>query len=149
LIVEICKICTAKELNDMFTCFIKYQINQNKIEEFKEYASIWIKLIEKYGGIHHGYFLPIIDPKKAPNTSFSFPDIGVNGPSDIAIALFSFQNLEKYETYKKSVKNDPDCKYITERLQQNPCFISYERTFLEPFFDIVQEEDKNLGENNG
>jgi hypothetical protein len=132
----------------MFTCFIKYHVDQNKIEEFKEYASIWIKLIEKYGGTHHGYFFPIKDPKKAPSSSFSFSNIGVNGPSDIAIALFSFPNLEKYEAYKKSVKNDPDCKYITERFEQNPCFISYERTFLEPFFDILQEEDTNKDKTN-
>lgn len=117
----------------MLTCFIKYQLDQNKIEEFKEYASIWIQLIEKYGEIHHGYFFPIQDPNEAPNSSFSFPGIGTNVPSDFAIALFSFSNLEKYDEYKKSVKNDPLCKNTTEKFEQSPCFISYERIFLEPF----------------
>ena len=118
----------------MFTCFIRYFVDPNKREEFEEYASIWMRLIEKYGGIHHGYFLPIKDTTESPNSSFSFPDIGVNGQPDVAIALFSFSSLEKYETYKSAIKNDDECRRITEKFKRTKCFVSYERSFLKPFF---------------
>jgi len=32
--------------NDMFTCFIRYTIEPDKLEQFKEYAQAWIQLIE-------------------------------------------------------------------------------------------------------
>jgi hypothetical protein len=118
----------------MFTCFIRYFLDPNKKEEFKEYASTWMRLIEKHGGIHHGYFLPSKDQNEIPSSSFSFPDIGVSGPCDVAIALFSFSSLEKYESYKKDLKNDEECKSITDHFKQTQCFVTYERTFLEPLF---------------
>ena len=71
----------------MFTCFIKYVVDPDKINTFEEYARLWIKLTEKYGGIHHGYFLPEEDINNLPSETFSFPSIGRNGPSNIAIVI--------------------------------------------------------------
>lgn len=119
----------------MFTCFIKYVVDPNKIKEFEEYAHAWIALVKKYGGIHHGYFLPGSDSDDLPDSTFSFPKLGKNGPKDIAVALFSFPNLTQYEAYKKSVAEDAICKAITARLKENQCFSSYERSFLKPIFE--------------
>ncbi len=42
----------------MITCFLRYTINPEKLVEFEHYAAVWVSLIEKYGGTHHGYFVP-------------------------------------------------------------------------------------------
>ena len=36
----------------MFTCLIRYEVDLNKLSEFRAYASAWIGPIEKYGGNH-------------------------------------------------------------------------------------------------
>ncbi len=84
----------------MFTCFIRYVVDFDKREELKN-ACTWMRLIERYGGIHHGYFLPVKDSNKAPTSSFSFPNIAESGPSDIAVALFSFSSLENMKPIKE------------------------------------------------
>ena len=114
----------------MLTCFIRYVVDLNKINEFKEYAPMWIALIEKYGGTHHGYFMPSQDADDLPDPSFSFPDIGKKGPDNVAVALFSFPSLEKYEAYKKEVAKDKNCKDITAHFNETKCFLNYERHFL-------------------
>jgi len=81
----------------MFTCFIRYVVDPNKIKDFEKYAHAWIALIEKYGGTHHGYFLPGNPSDDLPKSTFSFPNLGKSGPDNIAVALFSFPNLETYE----------------------------------------------------
>jgi len=118
----------------MFTCFIKYVVDPDKIKEFEEYAHAWITLVEKYGGVHHGYFLPEGDSGELPNQTFSFPNLGKEGPKNIAVALFSFSSLAKYEAYKTSVAADVECRAITARFEKTKCFLSYERSFLKPVF---------------
>ncbi len=78
----------------MFTCLIRYEVNLEKIEEFKEYARTWIALIEKYGGKHHSYFIPGKPGSCFPEAKFSFPGLGIEGPANTAVALFSFQTVE-------------------------------------------------------
>lgn len=118
----------------MITCFIRYVVDPNKINEFEKYARAWIALIEKYGGIHHGYFLPGKDSDILPDPSFSFPDIGKNGQDNVAVALFSFPSLEKYNAYKREVSKDEECKAIIAYFNETKCFLSYERSFLKPIF---------------
>lgn len=118
----------------MFTCFIRYVVDPAKIKEFEEYARMWIALITKHGGIHHGYFLPEDDLTSLPDQVFSFPDLGKIGPANIAVALFSFPSLEAYETYKNSVAKDKACECITAKFKETKCFLSYERSFLRPIF---------------
>jgi hypothetical protein len=116
----------------VFTCFIRYQIAPGKLGAFQEYARAWIALIEKYGGTHHGYFAPGDGSTALPDASFSFPGLGREGPPDTGIALFSFPSLEAYERYRRDVAEDEACKTATARFEENPCFTSYERTFLVP-----------------
>ncbi|MGB7207643.1 MAG: NIPSNAP family protein [Pyrinomonadaceae bacterium] len=113
----------------MLTCLIRYEIDPDKLADFEQYARSWIELIEKYGGTHHGYFLPAKNP---PVTTLSFPGLGRDGPTNIAIALFSFPSLEAYESYRVDVTSDPACKFATERFVQTQPFTGYERQFLEP-----------------
>ena len=42
----------------MVTCHIKYIIDPDKLEAFEHYARLWIPLVNKFGGRHHGCFLP-------------------------------------------------------------------------------------------
>jgi hypothetical protein len=55
----------------MVTCYLRYVIDPYKLAEFKEYGKMWIELVNKLGGVHHGYFLPY------------------EGANNIAYALFS------------------------------------------------------------
>ena len=100
----------------MITCHIRYIIDPYKIEEFEEYAKLWIPLVEKYGGKHHGYFLPS------------------EGASDIAYALFSFPSLADYENYRIASANDDECIDAFEFASKTRCIISYSRSFLRPLF---------------
>ena len=117
----------SPEGQPLITCFIRYVIDEDKLAEFEEYARTWMRLIEKYGGAHHGYFVADETP---PSATFSFPAIGKEGPSNVALALFSFPDLESYETYRKEVANDPDCLAATARHEATKFFTSYERTFM-------------------
>ena len=57
----------------MITCVVDYVIDPKKIDVFEEFAKRWIDLVNRYGGRHHGYFLPS------------------EGASDRALALFTLQ----------------------------------------------------------
>ena len=74
----------------MITCYLRYVIDPYKVQEFEEYGRMWIDLVNKFGGIHHGYFLPH------------------EGPNNIGIALFSFPSLAAYEEYRKRI-NTSNC----------------------------------------
>ena len=113
----------------MLTCLIRYEIDAERRSDFEEYARSWIGLIEKYGGTHHGYFLPT---ENAPPATLSFPGVGREGPENIAIAMFSFESIEAYEKYRIDVSHDSECKLATERFEATKPFTAYERLFLEP-----------------
>jgi len=113
----------------LITCFIRYEIDPDKITEFEHYARVWMRLIEKYGGTHLGYFVPGDTP---PSTHFSFPGIGKAGPTNIGVAFFSFPTSDSYEAYRREVANDPECLAVTKHYEQTKCFTKYERTFMEP-----------------
>ena len=59
----------------MITCYLQYELDPEKIDEFEEYARLWLALLPKFGGEHHGYFLPH------------------ESANDLAVALFSFPSL--------------------------------------------------------
>ena len=84
----------------MITCYLNYIIDANKIKEFEHYAKLWIPLVNKFGGTHHGYFLPS------------------EGKNNVALALFTFSSLATYEKYRNESFEDKDCiaafKYAEE-----------------------------------
>ncbi len=100
----------------MITCYLRYTIDPYKINEFESYAKMWIPLVTKYGGTHHGYFLPH------------------EGANNIAIALFSFSSLSSYEAYRSKISTDPNCQAAFKYAEDTKCIISYERSFMRPIF---------------
>jgi uncharacterized protein (DUF1330 family) len=100
----------------MVTCYLRYIIDPYKLREFEHYAKLWIPLVEKFGGTHHGYFLPS------------------EGSSDVALALFTFPSLAAYEAYRKSSFKDPECQAAFAYAEQTRCIVSHERSFLRPVF---------------
>ena len=101
----------------MITCYLRYTIDPYKIKEFEKYGKMWIPLVNKFGGTHHGYFLPH------------------EGSSNIALAMFSFPSLAAYEEYRIKSMDDPDCQQAFKYAEETRCILSYERSFMRPVFE--------------
>lgn len=96
------------------TCHLNYQIDPAKVREFEHYARLWIELVTRFGGTHHGYFLPH------------------EGASDLAVALFSFPSLAAYEIYRTRIADDADSQAAFAFAAETRCIIRYDRSFLRP-----------------
>src|ERR1700760_4147811 len=96
---------TSKGAAMNVTCIIRYQIDPNQREEFKQYASRWGTIIPRLGGHLVGYFLPY------------------EGTNDVGWALISFESLALYETYKARLRTDPEAR-------QNLAFAASKRFIL-------------------
>lgn len=101
----------------MITCYLRYMIDPDKLDDFETYAKAWIPLVNKFGGIHHGYFLP------------------KEGANNIALALFSFPSLAAYEEYRAKAATDAECQTAMAHYQKTRCFNSYERSFMRPILE--------------
>lgn len=101
----------------MITCYLNYTIDAKKINEFEHYAKLWIALVNKFGGTHHGYFLP------------------AEGKNNQALALFSFDSLASYEKYRNDSFKDQDCIAAFKYAEDTDCILSYERNFFRPVFN--------------
>ena len=42
----------------MITCYLRYEIDPDRLADFEAYGAMWLDLMPRFGGIHHGYFLP-------------------------------------------------------------------------------------------
>ena len=100
----------------MITCYIKYIIDPDKLDEFEVYAKKWIPLVNQFGGTHHGYYLPH------------------EGANNVAVALFSFPSLADYEQYRKDSPQDDACLKAFQYAKDTKCIVSYERSFMRPVF---------------
>lgn len=98
----------------MVTCCLRYEIDPNQISAFETFARVWIDLVNKLGGVHHGYFLPH------------------EGASDVALALFSFPSLAEYEVFRSRFTHDPEILASQQILKDTGCVRRYERTFMRP-----------------
>lgn len=98
----------------MITCTLTYVIDPFKLDQFEEYGRRWIPLVARFGGVHHGYFLPS------------------EGANNIAMAMFTFPNLASYEDYRMASAIDPDCIAARDFARDTRCFLSYQRTFFRP-----------------
>jgi hypothetical protein len=101
----------------MVTCYLRYVIDPFKLKEFERYGKLWIPLVEKFGGQHHGYFLPS------------------EGANNIALAMFTFQSLAAYENYRIASAGDSECQAAFKYAEDTRCIISYERSFFRPVFE--------------
>ncbi len=100
----------------MVTCYLRYVIDPTKVDEFEHYAKLWIPLVAKFGGTHHGYFLPS------------------EGANNVALALFTFSSLSVYEQYRIDSFKDDDCLAAFQYAKDTQCVMSYERSFFRPVF---------------
>lgn len=100
----------------VITCYLRYVIDPYKLAEFEHYSKLWIPLVTRLGGTHHGYFLPS------------------EGASNIALALFSFPSLAEYEIYRQKMAADPECQAAIDFAEKTRCIVSYERSFMRPLF---------------
>lgn len=100
----------------MVTCYLRYVIDPYKLKEFEHYGRLWMPLVEKFGGRHHGYFLPS------------------EGANNIALALFTFPSMAEYEQYRIKSMDDPDCIAAFNYAEETRCIANYERSFLRPVF---------------
>ncbi|MEW1776927.1 NIPSNAP family protein [Streptomyces sp. NPDC086777] len=98
----------------MISVHIRYEIDPEHTADFEEYGRRWIALINRFGGTHHGYFLPS------------------EGDSDVAYAVFSFPSLAQYEQYRMDSTTDPECQEAFELARRTGCIRRYERRFLRP-----------------
>lgn len=101
----------------MVTCYLRYVIDPSRLKEFEAYGKMWIPLVEKFGGTHHGYFLPS------------------EGANNIALALFTFPSLAEYERYRQQSMQDAQCRAAFKYAEDTRCILSYERSFFRPVFD--------------
>jgi NIPSNAP len=98
----------------MITCHLRYVIDPRQSAVFETYARVWITLVDRLGGVHHGYLMPS------------------EGASNVALASFSFPSLAAYEAYRTASATDPDCKAAFALANRTNCIISYERSFFRP-----------------
>lgn len=98
----------------MITCYLRYVIDPYKLADFETYARLWIPLVDRMGGTHHGYYLPH------------------EGANNIALALFSFPSLAAYEDYRMRMADDAECQAAYAFAEQTRCILSFERSFMRP-----------------
>ena len=98
----------------MITCFIRYRVDRHKLALFEEYAKRWIALVNKFGGHHHGYFLPS------------------EGKSDEALCLFSFASFAAYESYRMKAATDADAQSLVQFGEDNGILLEWDRSFFRP-----------------
>jgi hypothetical protein len=101
----------------MITCYLRYVIDPYKLNDFEAYAKMWIPIVNRLGGIHHGYFLPY------------------EGANNIAVALFSFPSLAAYAEYRRLIQTDEECQVAFAFARNTRGIQSYERSFMRPVFE--------------
>lgn len=101
----------------MVTCHVRYLIDPAKLTQFEHYAKRWIPLVQRFGGQHHGYFLPS------------------EGANNVALALFSFPSLALYEQYRLASATDADCLAAIAYAAEHGLITSYERSFFRPLLN--------------
>lgn|GEM_PF-150969 len=101
----------------MITCHVKYTVDPYQLPAFEAYSRLWMRLVTRMGGKHHGYFLP------------------AEGANNIAYCLFSFSSLATYEQYRKQAETDPECIAAVALATEQRFIHSYERSFLKPLLE--------------
>ncbi|CTQ48150.1 NIPSNAP family protein [Jannaschia donghaensis] len=110
----------------MITCTVHYTIDPDKLAEFEVYAKVWIHLVTKLGGTHHGYFMPH------------------EGANDRASCHFSFASLAAYEDYRTRMNADPECQRAYAFARETKCIRRYDRTFERPLLTGASPQELGL-----
>ena len=102
------------------TCFIRYEIDPFKLDQFKQYAQAWAEIIPRCGGHLIGYFLPH------------------EGSNVEAWGLIAFASLAAYEVYRERLRTDPQG-------QANFAFAMRERFILREERRFTKVVDETFG----
>jgi hypothetical protein len=94
-------------------CIIRYEIDPNQRDAFKEYAENWGHIIPRCGGHLVGYFLPY------------------EGTNFVGWGLIAFDSLASYEKYKSKLKADPEAQKNFSLAQNRRVILREERNFVE------------------
>jgi NIPSNAP len=95
------------------TCFIRYEIDPFKRDQFKAYAEAWGAIIPRYGGHLLGYFLPH------------------EGSNVEAWGLIAFASLSDYEAYRARLRADDEGRANFAFAQRERFILKEERSFTE------------------
>ncbi|HEY8879771.1 MAG TPA: NIPSNAP family protein [Roseateles sp.] len=95
------------------TCFIRYELDPQQREAFREYAQAWGRIIPRLGGRLLGYWLPW------------------EGSNYEAWGLVGFDSLADYEAYRARLKADPEARANFEFARAQRFILREERTFCE------------------
>ena len=98
----------------MISCVVEYKIDRTREAQFERFCRLWLELTPKFGGVHHGYFLP------------------QEGPSDRALALFSFDSLAVYEKYRIQAATDEQVAEANRIRDLEAGVIRWTRSFYRP-----------------
>lgn len=74
----------------MITCFIRYEIDPFRREDFVQYARVWGEAIPRCGAELVGYFAPH------------------EGSANVAYGVYTIEDLAAYEAYRARLAADPD-----------------------------------------
>jgi hypothetical protein len=94
-------------------CFIRYQIDPQQRDAFREYADAWSRIIPRCGGRLVGYFLPH------------------EGTNDVAWGVVAFESLGAYEAYRARLRTDEEGRRNFSQARESRLILREERTFLE------------------
>lgn len=96
----------------MLTCFIRYQIDPTKKQQFEQYARNWGEAIPRNGGDLVGYFAPH------------------EGSSTLAYGVYHMESLAAYEAYRERLAADPLGRENYEFAMREKFILKEDRTFL-------------------
>ena len=94
------------------TCFIRYEIDPHKKDQFEEYARNWGQAIPRCGADLVGYYAPH------------------EGSSTTAYGIYNVENLAHYEAYRSRLLTHPIGKSNYEFAQKEKFLLREERLFL-------------------
>lgn len=96
----------------MITCFIKYEIDPYKRQQFEQYAQNWGQAIPQCGADLIGYYAPH------------------EGSTTTAYGLYNIQDLAAYEAYRARLSAHPLGKENYQFAQKEKFIFKEDRTFL-------------------
>ena len=96
----------------MITCFIKYEIDPFKKDEFETYARNWGQAIPRCGAELIGYFAPH------------------EGSATTAYGVYTLPSLAEYEVYKTRLAADPLGRQNYEFAKSERFILKEDRIFL-------------------
>jgi hypothetical protein len=96
----------------MITCFIRYEIDPAKKDQFRRYAWNWGQVIPRCGADLIGYYAPH------------------EGSSTVAYGVYNVASLAAYEDYRKRLAADPAGRENFAFAQEERFLLREDRLFL-------------------